>query len=230
MNFVHLRVHENQYCSFDDISNWLFRQFEEFYVVQEDADADVKRTHIHATIHTTLTYIDVVKILKAYFPKLKGRTDFGGHDIKDLQENNQYCCKGKSKTDMPVILAVKGKYDRLGNVQFIEYHRLYWEKNAFIKTTKNVKQKCTKSWSLDLAERLKKDRTDWENDIRCNMIVYIAMMKEMSETAKKLGAKNFREIHRGIMNHLCPAAIRRDTQWLMDVFPEFDQDIIQRFF
>lgn len=238
VNWLHIRVHENEHYSLEEISEWLITQTTSGFIVQEDADEDVNRTHIHATISNLVKYNSFKKLFKEKFPELVGKTDFGGHDIKDLEANNRYCCKGKEKSEndfgsdsLPFCLLVaKGKKYCEDRAYFWQCHFDYWEQNEEIKKglKEKEKKKKFKSWSLDLAKRLKEkgqvNKINWTNNIACYKIVYVAMMQEMSKEARKLGSKNFREIHRGIMNFLCNDEMMDDGLWVREVFPEIDYD------
>lgn len=239
VNWIHMRVHENNYHSLDDIAAWFMEQTTCGFVVKEEADEDINRTHIHATISNLVKYNSFKKLFKEKFPELVGKTDFGGHDIKDLEANNRYCCKGKEYVDVPEnnnlplpfdLMYARGKKYCEERDYFWSCHLEYWEKNKEIKEKSQVKDKKKKfkSWSLDLAKRLKEkgheNKINWSNSIACYKIVYVAMMQEMSKEARKLGSKNFREIHRGIMNFLCNDEMMDDGLWVREVFPEIDYD------
>lgn len=229
LNWLHIRVHENEHYNLEEITEWLLEQTAMGFVVKEEADEDVKRTHIHATISHRIKYESFKKDhFLVRFKKLKGKKDFGGHDIIDINKNDYYCCKGLKENlgseELPFcLLKAKGnKY--LDYKYFRECHAEYWRNNKIIKQTEEIKKKKVqyKNWTLDLAKRLREDYERWDNSIYCQKIVYREMMKEMSKEAKKLGARNFRDMHRGIMNFLCCRDVMNDVNWITAVFPDFD--------
>lgn len=236
-NWVHLRVHENEFYPLTDICDYLLSHTRTAFIVQHDADEDVNRLHIHATLCLSVKYNTFKNNhLKTRFPKLVGKTHFGGHDIKDFEANNRYCCKGKefkdsdNLSDCFILLKRKGQH-HFTDEYLINKHREYWVENKRILDlhSKNSKQRQkAKTWALDLAERLKSDKHPYHNDLVTKVIVYKAMMTEMSKDARKLGANNFKEIHLGIMNYLCPEEIERDGNWLQQIFPYEDQYELQR--
>lgn len=244
-NPIHIRITQNEHYTFSDILEYIDDKFVAYFIVQEDADEDVNRTHIHITAMSRIKYQPFMRdYFKIKFPLLEGKTDFGGHDIKDLDANDRYCCKGLKPVPREGVcyndpfpfklLAAQGtRYDNREHLW--ESHFAYWEQNQKLlhSDNKNKKQnKKKKSWLKDLGERLKTDNPQikWELSTHCKMVVYTAMMQEMSSDAKKLGSKNFREMHRGIMNYLCPLDCQRDELWLSEVFPEEDLDTLLRFF
>lgn len=189
-------------------------------LVLEEADEEVKRTHTHAIIQTTIKIGTFRKQLKNKFPESIGNTDYSLKQAAKPEAMLRYVAKGKVSTP-PIVI-----YSNYSSDIVTRAHQDYWVQNEELRKN-NSPQKSPKSqtWSEKVFEEIKqfpKPEGGWSNKTEHVHKVFQHVMKCMGRTGKKLNVSIIRDIVNGFMNGLIEGKNRADyeNQLFCAAYPE----------
>jgi hypothetical protein len=163
-------------------------------VVQENADEDINRDHMHAQIMINIQMKSWRNKFKEAFPDLKGNSDYSLTLVRDTMKMDYYICKGKDVASPPCIRYRHGI--RYTEEYIKSCHDQYWIINKEVKK----KEKMDKLGIRDEVVKLCKDHgTSWSD--RDTITEYFLLV--MKKYGKDIDIFRARARIQGIQLELC---------------------------
>lgn len=212
---------------------FLVQSFQTVFVVVEEADAEINRTHIHAHCEyprhkESKIRNDLQKLVNKY---LEGQKMWSMKAVRTTRDRNLiYLCKGKSIDCMPVVLEnyagaldpnEDSAFEVLNDDEIREYHNQYWENQEQSSKKKKNKNAPFLSYVIQMAEESKEfegimvSLTRRHRRKMFDIVCHCLGLKH-----KTLDASIIRRLCNGAFNVIQPLAYR--TELLFDmVYDEY---------
>lgn len=209
----HIRISSDD----EKFRQFITQHFEHYFTVQEDADEEVSRTHIHAHTEKPLFAEQTIRNRLSELTEGNKNKMFSFKKVKKGRDDNvQYLCKGKGEGLQPNVVL----NNMFENEDITRYHQVYW----IIKN--KVKTKVVKTSFLEECieaageEPWKTKFTDRETYITPYMkrSMFELVTRMLGNKKKILDSMIIRRLCNGVFNVILPYKFRDDNLF-NEVYP-----------
>lgn len=203
----HIRISSTD----DKFTRFYIQNFRSYFLVQEDADDEVKRTHTHCHVEGLLFEEQTIRNKLSVLTDKNKDKMFSFTKVKKGRDDNlQYLSKGKSRDEQPHVL--------LNNIITVEeirrYHEVYWEiklrtRSARPKNVSFLELCIEKALTDDYKEKWKSDHDYITNHQKRAMFMLVTGL--LGEKRKILDSMIIRRLCNGVFNVIMPLKYRDDV-------------------
>lgn len=204
----HVRITSTE----ERFSRMYIQSFKKYFQVMEEEDDEVNRTHTHSHLEEPMLKIKSIRNKLSTMTDKNKNKMFSMTVVRDRKKNLLYLCKGKSQTDLPVVVI----NNLLTEEQIKEYHAEYWETNKKLKEGSVKPKKKITFLECCIKEACKPDyKTIWESGFEYitnhqKRAMFSLVTRMLGEQRKILDAMIIRRLCNGVFNVILPFKYRDD--------------------
>lgn len=199
------------------------QNFKRYFVVTEEADEEVNRTHTHAHVEEPLYQVQTVRNKLSEMTNKNKDKVFSMKGVRDREKNLTYLCKGKALGILPIVYL----NNLLTPEQILYYHELYWQTQLeWIKEhAKKPKIKQKTFLELCIDESAKEEYAEkWKGDFEYitnyqKRAMFMLVTSMLGSKRKILDAMIIRRLCNGVFNVIMPLKYR-DDMLFESVYPD----------
>lgn len=204
----------------DKFKRFFIQNFRSYFLVQEDADDEISRTHTHCHVEGLLYEEQTIRNKLSVLTDKNKDKMFSFTKVKKGRDDNlQYLCKGKSINEMPNVLL----NNIISEEEIIRYHQVYWEIRM---KARSARPKAQTFLEMCIEEAEKPEyQVKWKN----NDFEYITNYQKramfmlvtgmLGKQKKILDAMIIRRLCNGVFNVIMPTKYR-DDMLFNQVYPD----------
>lgn len=209
----HIRISSDD----EKFRKFITESFKHYFTVQEDADDEVNRTHIHAHAEEPLFAEQTIRNRLSELTEGNKNKMFSFKKVKKGRDDNvQYLCKGKSEEQMPNVVL----NNMFNDEEITRYHQVYW----LIKTKKKDKvvkltflEECIEmAGSEPWRTKFKSEESYITPYMKRSMFELVTQM--LGNKRKILDVMIIRRLCNGVFNVILPYKFR-DENLFNEVYP-----------
>lgn len=200
------------------------QNFRNYFVVIEEADEEVNRTHTHAHVEEPLLKIQTVRNKLSDLTNKNKDKVFAMTVVRDREKNLKYLCKGKEDGILPIVYL----NNLLTDDEIRAYHEAFWEtRREWIKANKSPSPKVKQKTFLELCieESAKEEYAEkWKGDFEYitnyqKRAMFMLVTSMLGSKRKILDAMIIRRLCNGVFNVIMPLKYR-DDMLFESVYPD----------